>query len=59
MAPGAGLILERARERRREERPVLADVLPDRGLDVPTSQRGCRLFRLLVVAMVFPPCVEL
>lgn len=40
VAPGAGLILERARKGRREERTILAGILPDRGLDVATSQRG-------------------
>ena len=48
VAPGAGLILERPGEGRCEERPLLADVLPDRGLDVATSQRGRRSFGLLV-----------
>lgn len=32
---GTGLILER---------PLLADILQDRGSDVGTSQRGCRSF---------------
>ena len=43
VAPGPGLILERAREGRCEERTLLADILPDRGLDVAASQlvRGC------------------
>ena len=45
IAPGTGLILERSGEGRGEERSVLAHVLPDRRLDVPTSQRGCRSFR--------------
>ncbi len=40
--PGIGLILERARKGRGEEQALLTDVLPDRGLDVATSQRGCR-----------------
>ena len=48
VAPGAGLIFEWARKGRGEERAVLADVLPDRGLDVPTSQCGRWSFRLLV-----------
>jgi len=38
--PGTGVIPERSEEGRREERALLADVLPDRGLDVATSQRG-------------------
>jgi len=38
VAPGAELILERSGEGRREERALLADVLPDGRLDVPTSQ---------------------
>lgn len=38
-APGTGLILERARKGRGDERPFLADILLDRGLEVPTSQR--------------------
>ncbi|MDR4468337.1 MAG: hypothetical protein MRJ68_08565 [Nitrospira sp.] len=46
IAPGAGLIFEWARKGRREERALLADILPDRGLDVPTSQRGRRSSRL-------------
>ena len=44
VAPGIGLIPEWAREGRCEELSLLADVLLDRGLDVPTSQRGCRSF---------------
>ena len=44
LAPGAGLIFERARERRGKERPILAGILPDCRLDVATSQRGCRSF---------------
>ena len=44
VAPGAGLILEGSGEGRREERALLTDVLPDRRLDVPTSQRGRRAF---------------
>ena len=39
VVPSAGLIFERARKGRREERALLADVLPDRGLDVAASQR--------------------
>jgi hypothetical protein len=38
IAPGPGMILERPREGRREERPFLADILPDRRFDVATSQ---------------------
>lgn len=37
--PRAGLILERSGEARREERAFLADVLPDRGFDVPAPER--------------------
>jgi len=48
VVPGTSLILERARKGRCEERALLADVLPDRRLDVPTSQRGGRSFGLLV-----------
>jgi hypothetical protein len=39
IAPGAGLILERAREGRCEERAFFTGILPDRGPDVGTSQR--------------------
>ncbi len=42
--PFTGLILERPGEGRGEERSLLAGVLPDRRLDVPTSQCVCRLF---------------
>lgn len=38
VAPFPRLILERSREGRCEERSLLAGVLPDRRLDVPTSQ---------------------
>ena len=48
IAPGAGLIFEWARKGRREERALLAHILPDRGLDVPTSQCGGRSFGLLI-----------
>ncbi len=34
------LILERSAEGRGEEWALLADILPDRGFDVATSQRG-------------------
>jgi len=34
-----GLILERARERRGKEQPILAGILPDCRLDVAASQR--------------------
>ena len=44
IAPGTGLILEWPREGRGEERALLADILPDRRLDVPTSQRRRRSF---------------
>ena len=44
VVPGTGLILERARKGRREERSLLTDVLPDRGLDVAASQRRRRSF---------------
>ncbi len=43
VAPGPELILEWPRESRCEERALLTDILPDRGLDVATSQRGHRL----------------
>jgi hypothetical protein len=39
VVPGTGLILEWARKRRCEERTILSDVLSDRVLNVPTSQR--------------------
>jgi hypothetical protein len=39
IAPRAGLVLERAGEGRREERSLLAAVLPDRRFDVAASQR--------------------
>lgn len=38
-APAPGLIFERSSEGRCEERPLLADILPDRGFDVAASQR--------------------
>ena len=44
IAPRAGLVLERAREGRREERTFLAAILPDRRFDVAASQRVCGLF---------------
>ena len=44
VAPCTGLILEWAGEGRCEERSLLADILPDRGLDVAASQRGRRSF---------------
>lgn len=47
IAPHSGLILERPREGRGEERSPLAGVLPDRRFDVPTSQLVGRLFGLL------------
>jgi hypothetical protein len=43
--PGIGLILERARKGRGEERALLTDVLPDRGLDVATAHRRHRSHR--------------
>lgn len=43
-APGAGLILERAREGRREERALLADILPDRHFVADRHER-CRWAR--------------
>lgn len=46
IAPFAGLILERPGEGRYEERSFLADILPDRGLDVAASQRMSRFFVL-------------
>ena len=42
VVPGIGLILEWPGEGRREERPLLAGVLPNCRLDVSTSQRGRR-----------------
>jgi hypothetical protein len=44
IAPLAGLILERPREGRCEERTLLAGVLPDRRFDVAASQRVRWLF---------------
>ena len=41
---GTVLILERSGEGGCEERSLLTDILPDRGLDVSTSQRGRRSF---------------
>lgn len=41
VTPGTRLILERAGKARCEERALLADALPDRRFDVPTSQRHC------------------
>ena len=38
IAPRPGLFLERAGEGRREEGAILADILPDRRLDVAASQ---------------------
>ena len=38
-ARSAGLILERPREGRCEERTLLADILPDRRFDAAASQR--------------------
>ena len=43
MAPGLGLILERPRESRGEERTFLADILSNRCFDVTASQRVCGL----------------
>jgi hypothetical protein len=40
IAPFTGLVLELAREGRREERTFLADILPDGRFDVAASQRG-------------------
>ena len=39
ITPHAGLILEWAGEGRREERTLLAAILPDRGPDVAATQR--------------------
>src|SRR5512140_2206807 len=39
IAPFPGLILERPREGRREERTLFADILPDRRFDAAASQR--------------------
>ena len=47
VAPGTGLIFERSRKGRGEDRSVLADILPDRRLDVVTSQRGGRSAQIL------------
>jgi hypothetical protein len=44
VVPGTGLILERARKGRCEERSLFTDVLLDCGLDVPTSERRRRSF---------------
>lgn len=44
VVPGTGLILEGPRECRGEEWALLTDILPDRGLDVATSQSGSRAF---------------
>ena len=44
VAPCARLILEWPREGRCEERSLLADILPDRGLDVAASQRVSGFF---------------
>jgi len=44
VVPGTRLILKWPRKGRREERAILADVLPDCGLDVAASQRGGRSF---------------
>ena len=44
IAPRAGLVLERSREGRREERAVLTDILPDRRFDVAASQRVSGFF---------------
>lgn len=48
VSPLPGLIPEGTRESRREERPILALVLPDRPFDVAASQRVRRLFGLFV-----------
>ena len=52
-----GLILERAGRGGRGQRALLADVLLDHGLDVPTSQCRRRSFGCVLVAISFPPCV--
>src|SRR3989442_6148865 len=39
IAPSPGLILERAGESRCKERPLLADILPDRRFNAAASQR--------------------
>ncbi|NGZ95601.1 MAG: hypothetical protein CV089_05635 [Nitrospira sp. WS110] len=44
VTPETGLIFERSGEGRGEEQALLADVLPDRCLDVATSQRLRRSF---------------
>ena len=48
IAPRTGLILEWVRKGRREERAFLVHILPDRGLDVATSQRRGRSFGRVV-----------
>jgi hypothetical protein len=53
--PRAGLIFERPREGRCEERTFLAHILPDRGFDVSASQR-VRWF--LLVAILFTPLLK-
>src|SRR5215831_6302503 len=44
IAPGTGLILEGPREGGCEERTLLTDILPDRGLNVAATQRVSGLF---------------
>ncbi len=44
ITPFSGLILERPRKGRREEWALLADILPDRGLDVGAPQRVSGFF---------------
>ncbi len=44
IAPRAGLVLERTGERRCEERTLFDGILPDRRLDVATSQLARGLF---------------
>jgi hypothetical protein len=43
IAPRPGLILEWAGEGRREDRTLLADVLPNRGFEVATPEPGRRV----------------
>ena len=56
IAPRARLILEWTREGRCEERSLLADILPDRGM---LPQRSVWVGFLLLVAILFPPLFEM
>jgi hypothetical protein len=58
VTPGTGLILEWAKKGGCEERALLADILPDRRLDVATSQcggRSCGLYCSTKVDSKSPP----